>query len=146
MSDALSAAGGAYDEYGLMNPYSDSFDPSQVIPEQAQLPGMMGMLESEGFAQFTRATNPITLGGFAAFRSQNTLLQGGIGDDVGRFREGLRRGRGKFSNYSRGSLLPNVATGPNQFVGGTNIFGRTTRRGQRLLNKQRTVGRKNSFS
>ena len=132
--------------YGQVNPYSESFDPSQAIPEQAQLPGVMGVLESEGFNQFTRATNPITLGGFAAFRAQNTLLKGGIGDDVGRFREGLRRGRGKFSNYSRGSLVPNAATGPNQFVGGTNIFGRTTRRGQRLLNKQRTVGRKNSFS
>ena len=92
MSDILGAAGGAYDDFGLMNPYSDSFNPSQAIPEQAQLPGIMGMLESEGFAQVTRTTNPLTLGGFAAFRSQNTLLQGGIGDDVGGIRNRLRNG------------------------------------------------------
>lgn len=113
-----------------------SIDPTQAIPEQAQLPGIMGMMTSPGFEQFTRATNPLTLGGFAAFRSQNTLMYGGIGDDVGRIHQTLRRGKGKFSNYSRGSLVPNVATGPNQFVGGTNIFGRQTRRGRKLLAKQ----------
>lgn len=110
-----------------------------MIPEQAQLPGVMGMMTSPGFEQATRATNPLTLGGFAAFRSQNTLMYGGIGDDVGRFRESLRRGKGKFSNYSRGSLVPNVTRGPNQFVGGTNIIGRPTRRGRKLLAKQLAV-------
>jgi len=113
-----------------------------MIPEQAQLPGVMGMMTSPGFEQATRATNPLTLGGFAAFRSQNTLMYGGIGDDVGRIHQTLRRGRGKFGNFSRGSLVPNIATGPNQFVGGTNIFGRPTRRGQRLLAKQAAQGGK----
>jgi len=113
-----------------------------MIPEQAQLPGVMGMMTSPGFEQATRATNPLTLGGFAAFRSQNTLMYGGIGDDVGRIHQTLRRGKGKFGNFSRGSLVPNIANGPNQFVGGTNIFGRPTRRGQRLLAKQAAQGGK----
>lgn len=139
MSDVYGAGEDAYNDYASMNPYSDSFNPGEVLPEQAQLPGIMGMMTSPGFEQFTRATNPLTLGGFAAFRAQNTLLKGGIGDDVGRIRQGLRRGRGKFSNYSRGSLVPNIANGPNQFVGGTNIFGRSTRRGRKLLAKQQAI-------
>lgn len=120
---------------------SDVGDIESVVPQE-QLPGIMGMMTSPGFEQFTRATNPITLGGYGAFRSQNTLMYGGIGDDAGRFRESLRRGRGKFSNYSRGSLVPNIANGPNQFVGGTNIFGRPTKRGRRLLAKQAAEGGK----
>lgn len=120
---------------------SDIGDIESVVPEE-QLPGMMGALTSPGFEQATRATNPLTLGGFAAFRSQNTLMYGGIGDDVGRIHEKLRRGKGKFSNYSRGSLVPNIANGPNQFVGGTNILGQSTRRGRRLLRKQAANGGK----
>lgn len=139
MSDISGVAEDAYGGYMSMNPYSDSFNPAQSIPEQAQLPGIMGMMTSPGFEQFTKATHPVLLGGYGAFRSQNTLMYGGIGDDVGRFRQALRRGKGKFSNYSRGSLVPDVTRGPNQFVGGTNIFGRPTRRGQRLLAKQLAV-------
>ena len=139
MSDISGVGEDAYGGYMSMNPYSDSFNPTQAIPEQAQLPGIMGMMTSPGFEQFTKATNPVLLGGYGAFRSQNTLMYGGIGDDVGRFRQALRRGKGKFSNYSRGSLVPDVTRGPNQFVGGTNIFGRPTRRGQRLLAKQLAV-------
>ena len=128
--------------YGQMNPYSDSFAPGEVIPQEAQLPGVMGFLESEGFKQFSRATNPLTLGGFQAFRSQNTLLYGGIGDDLGRTKKLLFGGRGKFSTFSRGALSPDIARGANQFVGGVNVFGKTTRRGRKLLAKQAAQGGK----
>jgi hypothetical protein len=135
MSDISRAEEDAYSNYMSMNPYSDSFNPSAVIPEEAQIPGVMGMMTSPGFEQLMRATNPITLGGFAAFRTQNTLLQGGIGDDVGRIRGALRR-NSKFSTFKKGSLSPTVPGGANQFVGGTNIFGRPTRRGNKLLARQ----------
>lgn len=139
MSDVFGVAEDVYNFSQVTNPLSDSYNPGSVIPEQAQLPGMMGMLTSPGFEQATRATNPLTLGGFAAFRSQNTLMRGGVGDDAGRVKQALRRGRGKFSNYAKGSLLPDVARGPNQFVGGTNIIGRPTRRGNRLLAKANKI-------
>jgi hypothetical protein len=107
------------------------------MSEAAELGGMAGFMASPGMEQFARTTNPITLGGFAAFRTQNTLLQGGIGDDVGRIRSFLRR-NSKFSTFRRGELTPTGAAGANQFVGGTNIFGRSTRRGRKLLRKQAT--------
>jgi len=82
----------------------------------------------------------LLLCGFQAFRAQNTLLKGGIGDDVGRFKQTLRGGRSKFSTYGRGSLTPHIPTGANQFIGGTNIFGRSTRRGRKHQAKQaRTI-------
>jgi len=134
------------DLYG--DPYSGFFDPRNKIGPKItqediqQLPAGLKFLGSPGFEQFTRATNPITLGGFAAFRSQNTLLKGGIGDDVGRIHEKLRRGKGKFSNYSAKSLSLTPSTGANQFVGGQSIRGRVTGRGRRLLRKQAAHGGK----
>jgi len=143
MSDISNMGAEAANAYMQANPYSESFDPRAVSPEAIeQLPGAMGFLTSPGFEQATRATNPLTLGGFAAFRSQNTLLKGGIGDDVGRIHEALRRGRGKFSNYSRNSLYLSPSSGANQFVGGKNIRGKITGRGQRLLRKQAASGGK----
>jgi len=143
MSDISDMGAEAANAYMQANPYSESFDPRAISPEAIeQLPGAMGFLTSPGFEQFARTTNPLTLGGFAAFRSQNTLLKGGIGDDVGRIHERLRRGRGKFSNYSRNSLYLSPSSGANQFVGGKNIRGKVTGRGQRLLRKQAASGGK----
>jgi len=143
MSDISDMGQEAANTYMQANPYSESFDPRAVSPEAIEeMPGAMGFLTSPGFEQATRATNPLTLGGFAAFRSQNTLLKGGIGDDVGRIHERLRRGRGKFSNYSRNSLDLSPSSGANQFVGGKNIRGKVTGRGQRLLRKQAAQGGK----
>jgi len=143
MSDISDIGPEAANIYMQANPYSESFDPRAVSPEAIeQLPGVMGFLTSPGFEQFARATNPITIAGFAAFRSQNTLLRGGIGDDVGSIHEKLRRGRGKFSNYSAKSLSLTPSAGANQFVGGQSITGRVTGRGERLRRKQAAQGGK----
>jgi len=135
------------EDANTFDPYGGFLDPRGMMPGITQediqeMPAALGFLGSPGFEQVARVTNPVTLGGFAAFRSQNTLLRGGIGDDVGRIHEKLRRGRGKFSNYSSKSLYLSPSSGANQFVGGQTITGRTTRRGQRLLDKQMARGSK----
>lgn len=143
MSDMADTGEGLLDQYMQANPYSESFDPRAISPEAIEeLPGAMGFLTSPGFEQATTLTHPVRLAGFGAFRSQNTLLRGGIGDDVGRIHEKLRRGRGKFSNYSAKSLYLSPSAGANQFVGGQSITGRTTRRGRRLLRQQAASGSK----
>ena len=51
----------------------------------------------------------------------------------GRFSPNLAaRSRAKFRPFIGNSLDPLGPQGANQFVGGRNIFGRTTRRGERL--------------
>ena len=66
--------------------------------------------------------------GWNNYRYQNTFLRGGFLDDT-RF---MTRGRAKFRPYRRGSMIPEAMGDGRQFVGGTDILGRQTKRGMKL--------------
>lgn len=75
--------------------------------------------------------NPFLLAGFNSYRGQNTILKGGFLDN--KRGTGLAaRSRAKYRPFVGGSLNPLGPQGANQFLGGTNIFGKATRRGKRL--------------
>jgi hypothetical protein len=103
-------------------------------PISNQVSGIFGLLENPYVKQLGRMSAPLTAGGFAMHRLQNTLIRGGIGDDQGVFRRGFQNIFGstkKYGRFRKGNLLPDDM-GPNRFLGGTNIFGATTARGRRL--------------
>ena len=88
--------------------------------------GALGALEAAA-----PITNPLLLFGFNSYRSQNTILKGGFLDN--KRGSGLAaRSRAKFRPFVGSSMSPLAAQGANQFIGGTNILGRPTRRGNRL--------------
>lgn len=96
--------------------------------------GLLGVLENPYAQQMSRMAAFHTAGGFMMHRLQNTIVRGGIGDDLGRTGRIFHRMFGdesKFGRFSRGNLLPDEM-GTNRFIGGSNIFGRPTRRGRRL--------------
>ena len=87
--------------------------------------GALGALEAT-----TGISNPLLLAGMNAYRAQNTILKGGFLDN--KRGTGLAaRSRAKYRPFVGNSLNPLGPQGANQFVGGTNIFGRSTRLGQR---------------
>lgn len=88
--------------------------------------GALGALEASA-----PITNPLLAFGYNSYRAQNTILKGGFLDN--KRGTGLAaRSRAKFRPFVGNSMTPLVAQGANQFVGGTNILGRPTRRGKRL--------------
>lgn len=66
--------------------------------------------------------------GWNNYRYQNTFLRGGFLDD----KKSMTRGQKKFRPFGRGSMVPEAMGDGRQFVGGTNIFGQTTKRGKKL--------------
>ena len=81
--------------------------------------------------------------GWNNYRYQNTFLRGGFLDD----RRVMTRGQKKFRPFRKGSMVPEAMGDGRQFVGGTNIFGQTTRRGKKLAEAKKAsasgrVGRK----
>jgi len=87
--------------------------------------GVLGALETTSAMQ-----NPLLLMGFNAYRAQNTILKGGFLDNKSG-RGPFARSRAKYRPFVGNSLSPLGPQGANQFVGGTNIRGKPTRRGRR---------------
>jgi hypothetical protein len=81
-------------------------------------------------------TNPFLVAGFGSYRGQNTILKGGFLDD--KMSTGLgAKSRAKYRPFALDDLYgksinPLGPQGANQFLGGTNIFGKPTKRGKRL--------------
>lgn len=119
-------------QYGLAtSPFMQEKLPD---PISHRAEGLLGVLENPYAQQMSRMAAFHTAGGFAMHRLQNTIVRGGIGDDLGRTGRIFHRMFGdesKFGRFSRGNLLPDEM-GTNRFIGGSNIFGRPTRRGRRL--------------
>jgi len=69
--------------------------------------------------------------GFANFRGQNTILKGGFLDNKSSTGVGARS-RAKFRPFTGNSMTPGIRPGAEQFVGGKNIFGQTTKRGRKM--------------
>jgi hypothetical protein len=78
--------------------------------------------------------NPILLGGFSNYRYQQTLIKGGYKDS--RFMSSIRPGsrRAGLRSFAKGSLTP-TDLNSSSFFGGRNIFGQTTARGQKFLDR-----------
>lgn len=78
--------------------------------------------------------NPILLAGFSSYRYQQTLINGGYKDS--RFMSSIRPGsrRAGLRSFAKGSLTP-TDLNSSSFFGGRNIFGQTTRRGQKFLDR-----------
>ena len=119
-------------QYGLAtSPFMQEKLPD---PISHRAEGLLGVLENPYAQQMARMAAFHTAGGFMMHRMQNTIVRGGIGDDLGRTGRIFHRMFGdesKFGRFSRGNLLPDEM-GTNRFIGGSNIFGRPTRRGRRL--------------
>ena len=76
-------------------------------------------------------TNPFLVAGFGSYRGQNTILKGGFLDN--KRGTGLAaKSRAKYRPFVGGNLNPLGPQGASQFAGGTNIFGKPTKRGKRL--------------
>ncbi len=69
--------------------------------------------------------------GFANFRGQNTILKGGFLDNKSSTGIGANS-RAKFRPFIGNSMMPGARPGAEQFVGGKNIFGKTTKRGRKM--------------
>jgi len=74
--------------------------------------------------------------GWNNYRYQNTFLRGGFLDD----RRVMTRGARKFRPFRKGSMVPEAMGDGRQFVGGTNIFGQTTRRGTKMAEAKAASG------
>ena len=77
--------------------------------------------------------------GWNNYRYQNTFLRGGFLDD----RRVMTKGASKFRPFRKGSMVPEAMGDGRQFVGGTNIFRQTTRRGIKMAEakKASSLGR-----
>ena len=82
--------------------------------------------------------NPLLLTGFSNYRYQQTLIKGGFKDS--KFMSSIRPNsrRAGLRSFAAGSLTP-TDLNASSFFGGRNIFGQTTRRGQKF--QDRAAGR-----
>lgn len=97
----------------------------QMAKASEEAAGLFGILE--------HIPTPGKVALFNNYRYQNTIMRGGFMDGG----KSYTRGQGKYRPFRRGSLIPEAMGDGRQFVGGTNIFGQTTRRGQRLASPRK---------
>jgi hypothetical protein len=92
----------------------------QMAKASEEAAGLFGILE--------HIPTPGKVALFNNYRYQNTIMRGGFMDGA----ESFTRGQGKYRPFRSGSMIPEAMGDGRQFVGGVNIFGQTTRRGEKL--------------
>ena len=95
-------------------------NPDQMAKASEEAAGLFGIIQ--------HIPTPLHVAAFNNYRYQNTIMRGGYMDGS----KSYSRGRGKYRPFRKGSMIPEAMGDGRQFLGGTNIFGQTTRRGERL--------------